>query len=206
MLRRLWSDVKLFVFRSIFLQTSCCQVGSPREIYPKVHKEIINLTCMIFCSISMYLFHIPSRVCKQKQYCVCTEGHRHLIYVIATAIGWTIPRGPREIADLHLCIPRGMVAAILFPVDQFMCDWLNHITWFHSNRALHWSMESESMLLHFFYTIQTSIWYVGCLMIANTWIYISLYLKNTAILENKKSVSIFPHQLVNTCDLHIHTS
>ncbi len=35
-----------------------------------------------------------------------------------------------------LCIPRGMVSAILFPVDQGMCDWLNHTTWFHSNRAL----------------------------------------------------------------------
>ncbi len=71
----------------------------------------------------------------------------------------------------------------------------------------------ESKYLHgicvniasFFYTIETPICYVGCLMITNTWTYISLYIRNTAILENKKSVSIFPHQLVNTCDLHIHT-
>ncbi len=42
----------------------------------------------------------------------------------------------------------------------------------------------------FFYTIQMPICYVGCLIIANTWTYISLYLRNTAILEN-------------TCDLHI---
>ncbi len=55
-----------------------------------------------------------------------------------------------------------------------------------------------------FYTIQTLVCYVGCLMTANTWTYISLYIRNTAILENKKSVCIFPHQLVNTCDLHLH--
>ncbi len=107
---------------------------------------------------------------------------------------------------LYLCIPRGMVTAILFLVDQVMCDWLNHTTWFHSNRALPRSMEFDSMLLHFFYTIQMPICSVGCLMLANTWIYISLYLRNTAILENKKSVCIFLHQLVNTCDLHIRTS
>ncbi len=90
------------------------------------------------------------------------------------------------------CIPRGMVAAILFPADQVMCDWLNHITWFHSNQALPRSMEFESILLNFFYIIQSPICYVGCLMIANTWIYIFLYLKNTAILENKKKF-VFSH-------------
>ncbi len=94
-------------------------------------------------------------------------------------------------------IPRGMVTAILFLVDQIMCDWLNHTTWFHSNRALPCSMEFESMLLHFFYIIQSPIFYVGCLMIANTWIYISLYLRNTAILENKKTVLYF---LVSACE------
>ncbi len=31
----------------------------------------------------------------------------------------------------------------------------------------------------------------------------SLYIRNIAILENKKSVCIFLHQLVNTCDLHL---
>ncbi len=41
---------------------------------------------------------------------------------------------------------------------------------------------------YFFYTIQMPICYVGCLMIANTWTYISLYLRNTAILEKKKSL------------------
>ncbi len=55
---------------------------------------------------------------------------------------------------------------------------------------------------HFFYTILMPICYVGCLMIINTWTYISLY-RNTAIFENKISVCIFPFQLVNTCDLHL---
>ncbi len=70
-------------------------------------------------------------------------------------------------------------------------------------QPLPWSREFEWILLYFFYTIQTAICYVGCLMIANTWTYIFLYIRNTAILENKKSVCTFPHQLVNTCDLHL---
>ncbi len=68
------------------------------------------------------------------------------------------------------------------------------------------SMEFETILLNFFYTIQTPICYVGCLMIANTWTYISLYIRNTAILQYNKSVYIFPHQRVNSCDLQLHTS
>ncbi len=47
------------------------------------------------------------------------------------------------------------------------------------------------------------ICYVGCLMITNTWTYIFIYIRHTAILENKKSICIFPHQRVNTCDLHL---
>ncbi len=43
----------------------------------------------------------------------------------------------------------------------------------------------------FIYTIQSTICYVGCLSIANTLIYISLYLRNTAILENKKNSLYF---------------
>ncbi len=105
-----------------------------------------------------------------------------------------------------LYIPCGIVAAILFPEEQVVCNWLNHTTWFHSNRALSRSMEFDSMLPHFFYTIQMSICYVGSLMIANTWIYIFLYIRNTAILENNKSVCIFPHQRVNTCYIHLNTS
>ncbi len=73
-------------------------------------------------------------------------------------------------------------------------------------------LESSAALMHgilvnigsFFNTIQTPICYVGCLMIANTWIYISLYIRNTAILENKNSVCIFPHHLLNTCDCYLY--
>ncbi len=61
----------------------------------------------------------------------------------------------------------------------------------HLNWALPWSMEFDSMLLHFFYTIQTQICSVGCLMIANTWTYISLYFRNIAILENKQKSLYF---------------
>ncbi len=42
---------------SYFLQTSCCLVGSPRELYLRVHKNIINLTCMLFQCISKLFFH-----------------------------------------------------------------------------------------------------------------------------------------------------
>ncbi len=105
------------------------------------------------------------------------------------------------------CIPCGMVAAILFQVDQVMCEWLNHTMWFHSNRALPRSMEFQSMLIHFFTQYRANML---CRLFddrkyMDIW-YISLYLRNTAILENKKIVCIFSHQLVNTCDLHIHTS
>ncbi len=64
MLLKASARYQLFVFRSIFFQTSCCPVGSPREIYPRVHKEIINLNCMIFCCISTSLYHIPSEFAK----------------------------------------------------------------------------------------------------------------------------------------------
>ncbi len=43
-----------FVFKrvaSYFLQTSCCLVGSPGELYPRVHKSITNLTCMFWSCI-----------------------------------------------------------------------------------------------------------------------------------------------------------
>ncbi len=40
-------------------------------------------------------------------------------------------------------------------------------------------------------------------MIANICTYISLYIRNMAISVNKKLVCISPHQLVNTCDLHL---
>ncbi len=42
------------------------------------------------------------------------SGAAIFVYVIAIVIGWNLPHGPMEIADL---IPRGMGAAILFPED-----------------------------------------------------------------------------------------
>ncbi len=38
---------------SYFLQTLCCLVGSPRELYPCMHKSITNLTCMYLSCFSM---------------------------------------------------------------------------------------------------------------------------------------------------------
>ncbi len=45
----------------------------------------------------------------------------------------------------------------LFSVEQVMSDWLNHTMWFHSNRVLPRSMEFQSTVLHFFYTIDTNM-------------------------------------------------
>ncbi len=69
-------------------------------------------------------------------------------------------------------IQRVMGAAILFPVDQVMCDWLNHTTWFHSNRYIHSAAQRHGIwanIASFLYTIQMPICYVGCLLLANTW-------------------------------------
>ncbi len=57
------ADVYLdqFVFTHVFpsnLVNFVLLVGSPRELYLKVHKDRINLTCMFFYCISKYLFHI----------------------------------------------------------------------------------------------------------------------------------------------------
>ncbi len=43
-----------------------------------------------------------------------------------------------------------------------------------------------------FYTIYTPVCCVGCLTIANICTYISLYIRNTAILVNKKLICISP--------------
>ncbi len=47
--------------RSIFLQTLCCLVGSHRELYPGVHKRIINIiSCfsIVFQRNYFIFFHI----------------------------------------------------------------------------------------------------------------------------------------------------
>ncbi len=93
----------------------------------------------------------------------------------------------------------------LWRFEHSRCDWLNHTT-----VVPHESSEAPPHgnwvnIVSFFNTIQTPICYVGCLMIAKAWTYISLYIRNIAILVNKKFVCISPHKLVNTCDLHVHT-
>ncbi len=95
----------------------------------------------------------------------------------------------------------------LWRFEHSRCDWLNHTTWFHSNWAYPktWNLRQYCFIFLHNTTIQTPICYLGCLMIANTWTYISLYIRNTAILENKNIVCIFLHQRVNTYDLHLHT-
>ncbi len=175
------------IFRCVFLQTSCCQVGSPREIYPQMHKEIINLTCMIFCSISTNYFIFLQRLSKN------------------ASVGMYRRAPPSYLRHCH-------------------CDWLNDTTWSHGNCrhvtfvyhvvwalpshfrrtrlcVIGWTIPSDSTQIE---CCPKAICYVGCLMIANTWTYISLYLRNNAILENKKTICTFLHQLVSTCDLHLH--
>ncbi len=168
---------QLFVFRSIFLQTSCFLVGSPRELYPQVLKKIINDFLLYINVIISY----PLRVCKNESHHV-DEG-RHLYLSLRKF----------RVQPLQLAEPCHVVWAPY------------HVVWvlqsFNHSAALKHGIRVN--IASFVYTIQMPICYVGCLMITNTWTYISLYIRNTPILENKKSVYIFPHQLVNTCDLHL---
>ncbi len=92
---------QLFVFRRIFLQTLCCLVGSPRELYPKMHKDIINLTAWFAVLYQRNYFIFLQRVCSKVILSGCPYWRSHLIYVIATAIVWTIPCGPTEVADVY---------------------------------------------------------------------------------------------------------
>ncbi len=163
----------------------CFLVGSSRELYPRVHNRIVNLTAWFLIVYQRNYFIFLQRVCKNYSLHV-NRKHCHLVTFTFTS-----------------CIPHVMGAAILFPFDQVMCDWLNHTTWFHLNPALPWSMEFESILFHFLTQYDANIL---CRLFDDHKymdIYISLYITNTAILENKKSVCIFPQQPVNNCDLHI---
>ncbi len=105
--------------------------------------------------------------------------------------------------------------------EQSRCDWLNHTMWYLvsvSTRlcAIGWTIPRGSTRIQhcpvawnlsqycfiFEHNTDTNML---CRLFDNRKymdIYISLYIRNTAILENKKSVCIFPHQVVNTCDLH----
>ncbi len=105
-----------------------------------------------------------------------------IVKVLSTAavIGWTIRCGPMEIAE-HIT--------------------QRHPSWLTNSRSLAaWNLRQYCLI---FYTIQTSICSVGCLMIVNICTYISLCIRNTAISVNKTLICISLHQLVNTCELHL---
>ncbi len=100
----------------------------------------------------------------------------------AAVIGWTIPCG------------------ILFPF------WPGYVRLAEPYHVV--SLKSRAApkcgiwvnIVSFLSTIQMSICYVVCLIITNTWIHISLYIRNTAILENNK---ISLNLSTSTCDLHL---
>ncbi len=58
MLSKASFQYQLFVFRRIFLQTSCCLVRSPRELYPQLYTEIIMLRP--HCGVSLPVSPRPS--------------------------------------------------------------------------------------------------------------------------------------------------
>ncbi len=202
MLSKASFQYQLFVFRRIFLQTSCCLVRSPRELYPQVHKEIINLTAWFSVPYNSNYFIFLQKIHKSNT---------------SWMSWWTPPSYLRHcncdwLNDTMLSnrscrrIPRGMVRCHLVSSGPGYV-WLvepYHVVPLESSAT-----PKHGIWVHvasYFYTIQWPICYLGCLMIANTWIYIFLYLRNTAILENKKTVCIFLYQYVNTCDLHLHIS
>ncbi len=98
----------------------------------------------------------------------------------AAAIGWTIPCDSTEIAE--------------------------HIVQRYSNQYNHSADPKRGMwinIVSFFYTIEMPMYFIGYLMITKICTYISLSIRNMTISVNKKLVCIFPHQLENTCDLHL---
>ncbi len=79
-------------------------------------------------------------------------------------------------------------------IEHSRCDWLNHTTWFHSNPAcpVPWNLSQYCFI--FEHNTDANML---CRLFDNRKymdIYISLYIRNTAILENKKSS---PSNLVN---------
>ncbi len=157
----------------VFLQTSCCLVRSSRELYPRMHKQIINLTCMIFC---FYINIIISYLLKDLQktnvwmhrrtppsylhHCHC-DWLSHTIWSlywvlpsclmirswceVYTMIGWIIPHGPTEIAE--------------------------HIVWRYSSRYNHsrcpgaWNLSQQ----HNTYASMVCIWLNCMVMIEWQW-------------------------------------
>ncbi len=62
---------------------------------------MINLTAWFSVLYQCNYFIFLQRVCSKVILSGCPDGHCHLIYVIATAIGWTIPHGLKEIANVY---------------------------------------------------------------------------------------------------------
>ncbi len=118
--------------------------GAQRDSKPKLHDFLLYINVIISHSFSL-----------EK----CLQWVTPSLFIIsstATMIGWTIPRG------------------ILF---QFRPGYVRlaepyHVVPFKSSAALKHRIWVN--ILSFLNSMQTPICYVGCLIIANTWIYISL--------------------------------
>ncbi len=95
------------------------------------------------------------------------------------------------------CIPRCMVAAILFPVDQVMYDWPNHTMWFHSNRPPPEAWNLTQCCFIFLHNTDANMF---CRLFDGHKymdIYLPIYIRNTAILYNKKNSLYFS---ASTCE------
>ncbi len=112
----------------------------------------------------------------KKQAYGCTEGCRHLIYVIATAIGWTIPRGPTEIAE--------------------------HMAWRHSSWLTHScsprSMEFETILLHFLHKTDASM--LRRLFDNCKYMYIYLPIHQEYAYLRKQNICLYFKYPASTCE------
>ncbi len=75
----------------VFLQTSCCLVGSSRELNPWVRKKIINLTCIDLLFYINVFISYSFKECAKKQHVDIQKG--------ATILFMSLP--------LQLAEPRG---------------------------------------------------------------------------------------------------
>ncbi len=140
------------------------------------------MLCMMFDDRKYMYIYLPI----YQEYCVILENKK-----------WVgiFPHQLVNTCDLHLVMS--------FPdcVLALNCNWLNHTTWLgaailfacssrynHSRCPRAWHLSQYHFL--FFYTIQTPICYVGCLMIANTWTYISLKHQEYSYL-GKEKISLY---------------
>ncbi len=171
----------------------------PREIYPQVHRDNKpNLPDFLFY-INVIISYSFNQFTNKEQYCGWTDGRRHLIYIIATAIGWTIP----EVADEYHVV--WSLPSCFRWTRLCMIRW----TILCCSSRIEGCPEAWNLSPCCFICLHNTVINMLCRLFddhkdMDIYIYISLYLRNTAILENKKNVCIFSHQLVNTCNLHIH--